>query len=122
MSMISAQIDELRAAAQACRSLGRHEMEQTLLDAADLIWELRDNLQCANEENARLRETLQRRSEQLNGTGEMWVDRGVENAKLRELVKDMWHLMDGSGVTTGAWGRCVQILDRMRELGGEVDE
>ena len=45
----------------------------------------------------------------------------AENAKLRELVKDMWHLMDGSGVTTGAWGRCVQILDRMHKLGIEVD-
>jgi len=65
MSMISAQCDELRKAAQTCRTLGRYEMEQTLLQAVDTITELRGALQVASvdyrhlsEENAKLRELL----------------------------------------------------------------
>lgn len=42
MSMLSAQCDELRKAAQTCRDLGRYETEQMLLDAADTILSLRD--------------------------------------------------------------------------------
>ena len=44
----------------------------------------------------------------------------AENAKLRELIIDLWHLMDGGGLTTGAWGPCKEFLDRMHELGIEA--
>ncbi len=59
MSMLSSQIDALRRAAQTYRELGKHEAEQMLLDAADTIWELRDDLQQANAENAKLRELVE---------------------------------------------------------------
>lgn len=60
MSMISAQIDELRELA------GDGSMEwvtgpiraSVLRDAADTIWQLRDDLQRTNAENAKLRELL----------------------------------------------------------------
>ena len=105
--MISSQSDKLRAAAQACRSLGRHEMEQTLLDAADLILELRDNLQCANEavrdaehdesmawdrvrkaeaENAKLRDSLEFANNECEKVSLEYLNLQAENAKLRELV------------------------------------
>lgn len=55
MSMLSAQCDKLRAAAQTYRKLGNHSAESMLLDAADTIWKLRDDLQRAHAENAELR-------------------------------------------------------------------
>lgn len=56
MSMISSQVDALRRAAQNYRDFGKYEAEQMLLDAADTIWQLRDDLQRMNAENAKLRE------------------------------------------------------------------
>ena len=96
MSMISAQIDELREFA------GDGSMEwvtgpiraSVLRDAADTIWQLRDDLQRTN----------------------------AENAKLRELVADMWH--EGM-CECGSRGKCASCEydypTRMRELGVEVD-
>ena len=96
MSMISAQIDELRELA------GDGSMEwvtgpiraSVLRDAADTIWQLRDDLQRTN----------------------------AENAKLRELVADMWH--EGM-CECGSRGKCASCEydypTRMRELGVEVD-
>lgn len=64
--------------------------------------------------NAKLQETLQRRTEQFEGMTEMWVERGVENAKLRELVDYM---------TPIAWyAASERERDRMREMGIEVTE
>lgn len=37
--------------------------------------------------------------------------------RLEELALDMWELMDGGGLTTGARGPCKEILCRMHELG-----
>ena len=54
--MLSSQCDELRQVAQVYRNLGKHATEQMLLEAADTIWQLRDDLQRANAENAKLRE------------------------------------------------------------------
>lgn len=51
--MISGQVDRLRTAAQTYRRLGNHSAESMLLDAADTIWELRDD-------NAKLREQMER--------------------------------------------------------------
>lgn len=58
MSMLSSQCDELRQVAQVYRNLGKHATEQMLLDAADTILELRDDLQRANADNDRLREEI----------------------------------------------------------------
>jgi len=54
MSMISMQCDELRKLAKAFPETSPRNT--LLIDAADLILELRDDLQCANAENAKLRE------------------------------------------------------------------
>ena len=91
------------------------------------------DLQEALAENAKLRETLHRRTEQFEGMTEMWVERGVENAKLRELVRDMWegyndprceecHLKDTpTCADCPICAREASVIDRMRELGVEVD-
>ena len=95
-SMISSQCDELRAAAQTCRSLGRHEMEQTLLDAADTILELRDDLQRANSENEKLRERIHEL--EMEGSDHFYrtayaedANRTLEaeNAKLRNRIEEL---------------------------------
>lgn len=74
MSMISAQIDELRELA------GDGSMEwvtgpiraSVLRDAADTIWELRDDLQRANAENAKLRMFIDLKETCLKYVG--WCD------------------------------------------------
>lgn len=102
MSVLSAQIDELRNAARGQKAMGLFELAQMLNDAADTIWQLRDDLQRAN----------------------------AENAKLRELVSVMprcWNAdCDGCpmavGKTVYGYGaeRCI-AEDKLRELGVEVD-
>lgn len=92
MSMISAQIDGLRELA------GDGSMEwvtcpiraSVLRDAADTIWQLRDDLQRANAENTRLRSEL----ESLGTASYLYgrSDLQAENAKLREQVH---YLMKG---------------------------
>ena len=61
MSMISAQIDELRERAKVLRQ-GRWsdgaDDARLMEDAADTIWQLRDDLQRTNAENAKLRELV----------------------------------------------------------------
>lgn len=44
-----------------------------------------------------------------------------ENAKLRELVEDMWYLADGSFHYVLDVEELVCLLDRMRKLGIEVE-
>ena len=126
MSMISAQINELRELA------GDGGMEwvagpvraSVLREAADTIWQLRDDLQRANAENATLRQQLADATESMGRVEERC-------AKLRELVKDMWpHVRYRSRMC----GECELPCDtsdecllyepmrqRMRELGVEVD-
>ena len=78
--MISGQVDRLRTAAQTYRRLGNHSAESMLLDAADTIWQLRDDLQRANDavRDAEHDESMAwdrvRKAE-------------VENAKLREQIE-----------------------------------
>lgn len=54
--MISAQIDELRRMADGQATY--RDARAAMLQAADTIWELRDDLQRANAENAKLRELV----------------------------------------------------------------
>ena len=125
--MISGQIDELRELA------GDGSMEwvsgpfraSVLRDAADTIWELRDDLQRANADNARLRSELE-----SVGTAAYLYGRSdlkAENAKLRELVRDMFggykgavEMLPSSYSRNVAKGVVMDIYDRMRELGIEV--
>ena len=98
--MISGQVDRLRTAAQTYRRLGNHSAESMLLDAADTIWKLRDDLQRTN----------------------------ADNAKLRGLVRDLWEACPADGYyciyhckhyDKESESHC-KLEDRMRELG--VDE
>lgn len=114
MSMISGLIDELNKSADKWNASNMFELAHMCRDAANTILELRDYLQRANE-------AVQDAEHDESMAWDRVRKAETENAKLRELVKDMWNLMDGSGVTTGAWGRCVQILDRMHELGVEAN-
>lgn len=85
-------------------------------------------------ENAKLQETLQRRDEQFGIMTELWVKQVFDNAKLRELVRDVhslhWH---GADCTECPWfdecdnhgGGCPWLgilANRMSELGIETDE
>ena len=91
----------------------------------------RDDLKA---ENAKLQETLQRRNEQFGIMTELWVRQVFDNAKLRELVRDVhslhWH---GADCTECPWfdecdnhgGGCPWLgilANRMSELGIETDE
>lgn len=101
MSMISAQCDELRKAAQTYRTLGGYEMEQMLLDAADTITELRGALQVASVDYRHLSE---------------------ENAKLRELVRHLRECTRHNVCAACEYADDACDFDYdMRELGLEVD-
>lgn len=54
--MLSAQIDELRTMAAMFVVKGVPEVASVIRDAADTIWQLREDLQGTNTENAKLRE------------------------------------------------------------------
>ena len=67
------------------------------------------------DENAKLREQGERLFDKT-------LELGTENAKLRELVRDMWH--EGM-CECGSLGKCATCIyeypTRMRKLGVEVD-
>lgn len=134
-------VAELRIEAERlCDENERLEAENAeLRNDADLLRAMlsqeRLEKQCYMAENAELQETLQRRTEQFEGMTEMWVERGVENFKLRELVRDMMRFFEDGDYCTA----CEKVAecdaqeeyddsclmrgvfhDRMRELG--VDE
>ena len=133
MSMISAQIDELQELA------GDGSMEwvagpiraSVLRDAADTIWQMRDDLQRTNAENARLKQELE-----AVGTAAYLYGRNDladENAKLRELLQD-YHRYEHEDCYSCRYinecradesGRCIapmRLGERYREMGVEVEE
>ena len=151
MSMISSLIDELRERAKVLRQ-GRWsdgaDDARLMEDAADTIWQLRDDLQRTNDavrdaehdesrawdrvrkaeaENAKLRSCL---SDDADNARQIMG----ENAKLRELASILWYCMqdrkdcDGCRLN-GAEGElsydplcaCDGLHEMMRELGVEVD-
>ena len=123
MSMISAQIDELRQMADGQATY--RDAREVMLQAADTIWKLRDDLQCANEA---LRDAEHDES--------MAWDRvrkaEAESEKLRELVRDYEHCSvhadcdrceyDGTTSTHCPLSPCFPDINELRELGVEVDE
>ena len=94
MSMISGLIDELNKSADEWNSSNMFELARMCRDAADTIWQLRDDLQRANAENAKLRE----RSAKTLEVGTRWMAKAArfesENTKLRELVRDYHRFAD----------------------------
>ena len=101
MSMISGQVDMLRTAAQTYRRLGNHSAESMLLDAADTIWKLRDDLQRANADNAKLRELVEDMHAALQAFCDaqdvhgdncpLWVER-TDDCELRGIERRMREL------------------------------
>ena len=107
MSMISSLIDELRKSEDEWNGSNMFELARMCREAADTIWELRDDLQRANDENAKLRELAV-----LNWE---WAHSCCgNNCKMQT---------DGCGYQIDR--ECNyerEIYDRMRDLGIEVDE
>lgn len=93
MSMLSAQIDELRKMAEYYDG---SEAASIMRYAADTIWQLRDNLQRTNTENTKLRELV----------GDMWFW-GYEGHM--ESESQEWQMKHIS-----------RVLARIHELGVEV--
>lgn len=61
----------------------------------DRIANLESDIEDMKAENAKLQETLQRRTKQFESMTEMWVERGVDNAKLQELAQRADRLLTG---------------------------
>lgn len=119
MSMLSAQRDRLRELADRFDGLAP-ENAALIRSAADTIWELRCKLNDEQDEVAKLREQGARLFDKT-------LELVTENAKLRELVRDMevafihgpcYRWCEFKEPCNG--DRC-QYRDRMRELGVEVD-
>ena len=130
MSMISAQIDELRKLADG--QAPYRDARAVMLQAADTIWELRDDLQRANSENVRLKQELETVGTAAYMYGQ--ADLATENAKLRELCRRFSEYVshdrcEGCVVkrqcNDGDVDECWQIDEirkLARELGVEVDQ
>lgn len=132
MSMLSAQCDELRAMAESV-GLAMPQAATLMMDAADTIWELRDDLQRAN---AAVRDAEHEESCAWDRVRKA----EVVATKLRELVRDMyacishaneqdWFYFERDKLGCGmsctvngeVCGLCT-LADRMHKLGIEVDE
>ena len=102
--------ERLRRAAQTYRNLGNHTAEGMFLEAADTIWQLRDDLQRANA-------AVQDAEHDESMTWDRVRKAESENAKLRELVADMWLQL----LNAYDYKEVDDFANRMRELGVEVD-
>ena len=125
MSMISSLIDELRKSADEWNGSNMFELARMCSEAADTIWQLRDDLQRAN---AAVRDAEHDESMAWDRVRKAEAD----NAKLQELVRKMMHFFEDGDWCTIC--ECVQECDaqeqyeedclmrgvfhnRMRELG-----
>lgn len=125
MSMISSLIDELNKSADEWNVGNMFELARMCREAADTIWQLRDDLQRANAENAKLREQVADACMQLGGA---WV----RCTELRELVRDYERCSthvdcarceyDGKLSVHCPLSPCFPDADELRELGVEVDD
>ena len=109
--MISSLIDELRQMADG-QAMYR-DARAVMLEAADTIWQLRDDLQQANA-------AVQDAEHDESVAWDRVRKAEAENAKLRELVKAMrpfLYCMPFASCNTLA----ANVRKRMRELGLEVD-
>ena len=111
--MLSAQIDELRKAAEYYDD---SEVASIMRYAADTIWELRESVHRERAEADTLRTQLADVTESMGRVEERC-------AKLRELVRDVWHLFTEHGAVHPCDLPVVDaVRDRMHELGVEVDK
>ena len=103
--MISGLIDELRD--YASRADGMHPLlASALRNAASTIWELRDKLQRANAENAKLRELVRRYGEYTSQDrcegcvcksrcNEGYIEECWQRTEIRELARELGVGEDG---------------------------
>ena len=101
MSMISGLIDELNKSADEWNGSNMFELARMCREAADTIWELRDDLQRANAENAKLRKLLL----------DVWND-AMQFDGFWDYVNDDGEIYNEDELP--------HYYDRMRELGLEV--
>ena len=120
MSMISSLIDELRKSADEWDGSNMFELARMCSEAADTIWQLRDDLQRANEAVRDAEHDESRAWDRVRKAE-------AENAKLRELVADT--LMQPRDycqkydIEYDNWDSVNEHLDaRLRELGVEVEQ
>ena len=122
MSMISSLIDELRQMADGQATY--RDARAVMLEAADTIWQLRDDLQRANA-------AVQDAEHDESMAWDRVRKAEAENAKLRELVRDYERCTmhadcsrcehDGKLSTHCPLSPCFPDTDELRELGIEVD-
>lgn len=126
MSMLSVQVENLRIMARLVRNYDYREISRALRDAADTIWQLRDNLQRANA-------AVQEAEHDESMAWDRVRKAEAENERLRELCADMWQCIpktESCGWDSGAnicagYGECYGVCAiwyRMHELGIEVAE
>ena len=127
MSMLSAQCDELRSMAESV-GLEVPQAATLMMEAADTITELRGALQVASvdyrhlqDENAKLREEIEAAKHDLSLFSGELVASKLENAKLRELVKEMRVCLEDECKRCHEWGDACDIEHQMHKLGVEVD-
>lgn len=101
--------DELRVMAENV-GLAMPQAATLMMEAADAIWELRCSVHRERAEADKLREQGERLFDKT-------LELGTENAKLRELVRDMYEMAYPEYPSAFE----AAFADRMRELGVEVD-
>lgn len=91
----------------------------SLKGAAQGLGELCDQLKTENVELRKERDALDRLTDVLDATNDRLL---AENAKLRELVRELYDELDAATQYDAGGGRGVvhEFSDRMRELGVEV--
>ena len=102
MSMISSLIDKLNKSADEWNGNNMFELARMCREAADTIWELRDDLQRANAENAKLRELVQKL---------------YANLRNRETILELMRMPPSEA----AKDEVIAIIDKCSELGIEVE-
>ena len=119
MSILSSQVDKLREMATRYDELKvgavkavtmPSDMGSILRDAADTIWQLRDDLQRANAENAKLRELVD-----AAHMSRLLTEN--ENEKLLELLQRTWDAFHDATAR-----EFVTVKNELREFGIEVDD
>lgn len=132
MSMLSSQIDALREASRTYQRMGNRSASNMLKDAADTIWQLRDDLQRANAENAKLRkkaDMLQWNSDCFIKIYGSWkrlratvphLER--ENAKLWELVSETLIRLAAANEAAGGGFIDARYCELLESHGIEVGE
>lgn len=116
--MISSLIDELRKSADEWNGSNMFELARMCSDAADTIWQLRDDLQRANADNAKLRQLV--RGLHMAYVGALNECEGMDSG----LIWDHCEMVDAELAKSHARFEADRhrFDAAMSELGIEVDE